>query len=156
MAGKNTIVRTVNPVSVFPSAKALTDSTCSYDQGDLLCLMSGLIKKGAAETDGATFLGVALETISSGKLASPYSGTAVDSAQAISDIPGPLAGVVAKVLLKSGDSLNPGDPVYLYPAVARSVQAAGTVVIGRYQGAAVTAGSATEIEVHLGQNVLTI
>lgn len=151
MAGVNKIIRSVNPVSVFPSARSQTDATVTYLQGDLLCLLSGLIQKPSAEADGATFLGIASESITLGKLASPYSGTAVDSAQAITDIPGPVAGVVARVLLKSGDSLVAGGLVYLDPVTgSRNVQAAGTKAIGVYQGAAVTAGASTEVEVLLG------
>lgn len=154
MSGKNTITRSVSKGSIFESAKAIHDATITYNQGDLLCFDSSahLIKIPAVEGDGSTFLGVATESVTSGKLNSPYT-TAVDAAAAISDVPGPAYGVIAKCRLKPSDTLNPGDLVYLYPTDSRGVQASGTKAIGVYQGATVTGApstSYTEVEVLLG------
>ncbi|NDD54409.1 hypothetical protein EBZ39_11135, partial [bacterium] len=92
---KNNIVRSVRPSSVFESALALVDATVSYNQGDLLYLdsVTSLIKPVASDPDAASVLGVARQTIINGKLISPYQGTAVDAAQALSDIAGPQFGV---------------------------------------------------------------
>ena len=56
--------------------------------------------------------GIAPATIEDGKLPVPYV-TDVDASRAISAIPGPVAGVVAKLVLKTGDALAFGAPVYL-------------------------------------------
>jgi len=151
---KNRITRSVVPQSVFPDATALTDTTISYNQGDLLFLdtTAHLIKAVATEsTDSATFLGIATETVVLGKLKYPYS-TDVDASSAASVLPGPQFGVVAKLILKTGDSLNPGDLVYAYPTVdAQHVAATGTYAIGAYQGAAISGAAAgTQVEVYLG------
>jgi hypothetical protein len=154
MAGVNKITRSVAPKSMFESAQAVISSAVSFEQGDLLVFddATNLLKVPTLESQGSTFLGIAKVTIVSGKLAGPYTGTAVDAASAISDIPGPVYGVIAKVIAKTGDAFNPGDSVYLDPASGtRNVQAAGTKVIGLYQGAAVASASAgQEIEVLLG------
>lgn len=150
--GKNTIVRSVNPTSVFESAKAVINATVSINQGDLVVFdnTANLLKLAAAESEGATFLGVMRDDIVLGKLRSPYN-TEVDSSQAISDVAGPVCGVVAKCVAKTGDTFAPGDLVYLDPATgSRGVQVAGTKAIGVYQGGSVTAAAGQEIEVLLG------
>lgn len=154
--GKNTIVRTVNPKQVFAEVAKFVDSTISYNQGDLLIwdATNKLIKIAAAEGDGATMLGVALQTIIAGQLQSPIQGTDVDASQSVGSIAGPQSGVVAKCTLKASDSLVAGQLVYLNPAEgARCVQSSGTKAIGVYQGVAVTGGpsaTATEVEVLIG------
>lgn len=153
MAGYNKIVREVAPKSLFPSAQALIDSTTSWAQGDLIVLdiTTHKLKKAALETDSANFQGIAVQTIVSGKVASPYN-TDVVASQAITDIAGPMVGVVAKVVLKTGDALNAGAPVYLDPASgSRNVQSLGTTIVGYYQGATIASATAgQEIEVMLG------
>lgn len=153
MAGVNNITRMVAPKSIFESAINVISSAISFNQGDLLYFddTNNLIKKPAAETDGATFLGVARVTVVSGKLASPYN-TDVVASQAISDIPGPQYGVIAKLTLKTGDSISPGDKVYLDPATGTTgVTVSGTKPIGIYQGKALTGVAAgTLIEVLIG------
>lgn len=158
MAGVNKIVREVNPKSLFESAKALVDATISFNQGDLLYLDSTnhLLKVVTAESQSADFMGIARVTIVSGKIASPYN-TDVVAAQAISDIPGPQVGVVAKLVLKTGDSINPGQMLGLYPtAGTRGVSSTITTnSVGVYQGPAiVTAAAGTEIEVYLGRALI--
>ena len=152
--GKNTIVRSVAPKSIFESAKDVISASVSFNQGDLLVFddSANVLKVPAAEAEGLTFLGVARCDIVLGKLRTPYSGTAVDAAAAASDIPGPVYGVVAKCVIKTGDSINPGDLVYLDPATGtRGVTVTGTKAIGIYQGpAVVTAAAALEIEVLIG------
>jgi len=133
---KNNIVVSENRKSLFPSALAVIDSTVSYNQGDLLVFdtTTKVIKVAAAEADGATFLGVATETVVSGKMKKPYS-TDVDSSSAISDVAGPAYGVVAELIAKTGIALAPGDSIYLDPATgAQGVTITGTKVVGIYQG----------------------
>lgn len=155
-AAKNTIIRSVNPGSVFESAIKQINSTVSFNQGDILVWddTNKVLKVPTAESEHSTFLGIARCTIVSGKLASPYSGTAVDAAAAISDIPGPLYGIVAQATLKGGDSLTAGQLVYGRPEEGtRCVQSTGTKAIGVYQGPAVTGGpstSPTVVEVLFG------
>lgn len=154
MAGVNKIVRDLGKTSVFPDATNVVDATVSFKQGDLLVFnnVSKLLAVPALEAEGATFVGIAEVTVNSGKLATPYLGTAVDAAQAISSIPGPVANVVAKLVSKTGDAWAHGDAVYLDPATGtRGVSSAGTKAIGIYQGATIASASAgQEIEVHLG------
>lgn len=154
MAGKNTIVRSVNPKSLFESAQSVIDSTISFAQGDLLYLdtTNHLLKVMTLETQSANFQGVARVTIVNGKIASPYN-TDVNASIAISDIPGPQTGVVAKCVLKTGDSLNPGQQVGSYPtAGTRGVSSTITTnAIGVYQGPAIASAAAgTEVEIYMG------
>lgn len=151
MAGKNTLARKIATKMIFPDIKHLLDTTVSFDQGDLLCLIGGLVKKASAETDGATFLGIAPVTVVAGKFPSVYH-TDVDASAAVGAMVGPEYGDVHKVMLKAGDSLAAGDVVYLNPtAGGRGVQASGTKAIGVYQGKAVTAPTGgLEIEVLIG------
>lgn len=152
MAGVNNIVREIAPKSIFDDASAVTSATEDFNQGDLLVLDSGVIKKAAAEADGATFLGVSKISVVDGKLLSPYSGTAVDAAQAKGVLCGPVYGVVAKLILKTGEALAVGGLVYLDPATGgRGVAASGTKAIGVYQGAAIASAVAgQQIEVLVG------
>jgi len=70
---KNRITRSVSPKSVYESAINVIDATVSFNQGDILCLDSGLLKAVTADADGATVLGVAQSTILLGKVVGPYS-----------------------------------------------------------------------------------
>jgi hypothetical protein len=149
MAGKNTITRSVAPKSVFESAIALIDNTISFDQGDLLYLdtTAHLIKKMSSDTQSANCLGVAIVSVASGVLVGPYQGL-TDVTPAVSDVPGPLSGVIAKLLLKSGDVITPGAPVY-YDSGTRGVTvtpSTSTVKLAIYQGKGLTAVAGTEIE----------
>lgn len=155
MAGTNRISRNGGvKKTLFPSALAVIDSTVSFNEGDLLVFddTNNRLKVPAAEAEGSTFLGIAEVTVVSGKLASPYLGTAVDAANAISDIPGPAFNVVCKLTLKTGDTIAPGDDVFLDPATGTSgVTVSGTKAIGTYQGPAVASAPAgTIVEVLLG------
>lgn len=155
MSGVNKITATVAQETLFPDATALHGSSTTYNQGDLLVLDTSthLIKVQALEADSAKFLGVAPETVVNGKLPAVYA-TDVDASAARTALPGPVKGVRLKVVLKTGDSLNPGDKVGLDPAtlpVGRGVTA--TIVtesIGVYGGPAISSAAAgTEIEIYL-------
>lgn len=141
----NRIVRSVAPKSLFPDAGKLVTSSTSWNQGDLLKYdpADQKLKVVAAEADNTTFCGIAPVKVVNGKLASPYQGTAVDAAQALGmDIPGPVAGVVAGMVGKTGDAFNPGDLVYGDPADPATVSSAGTKAIGIYVGPAIAGNPA--------------
>lgn len=152
---RNNIVRTVNLGSIFEDATQLIDSTVSFNQGDLLYLdTSGhLIKPiGAVAANSQTFLGVAIVTVVSGKIKSPYT-TDVDASLGKSAVPGPSYGVVANLTLKTGDSINPGDLVYPSFTDDQTVTSSSVsgVSIGVYQGKALSSvASGTTIDVLLG------
>lgn len=143
-----------NEKSVFPDALNLLTPSLSFNQGDLLCYdsVAKALKLPSVEGDGATFLGIAPVTVVNGKLASPYPGTAVDAAQAITAVPGPKYGVVAKLVSKTGDAWHPGDAAYLDPGDGvEYVSSAGTKQIGVYQGPVVASAVAGQkVEVLLG------
>lgn len=147
---KNRIVQSIAPKSLFPEASVVVDSTVSYNQGDLLALVSGKLAAVTGDADGASILGIAPQTVVSGKPKSAYTGTAVDAAQAIEALSGPVYGVVAKLKLKVGDSFTPGCLIYCSSVDAQTVSVTGTNAIGLFQGAAVTGAAGVEGPVLLG------
>jgi hypothetical protein len=153
MSGVNRIVRTISGNTRFPSAVKDISASSTWNQGDLLIWDSSahIIRLPVSEAEGASMLGISQQTLVAGKLPIPYV-TDVDASRAITDIPGPQFGVVASLVLKTGDALNPGDLVYLNPADgAYHVQAAGTKAIGLYAGAAIASAFAGQlIEVLVG------
>lgn len=146
----NRIVRSVAPISIFPDCLKLVSSAVSWNQGDLLYLDTAthLIKPVASDANCQTYVGIAQQTVINGKPAPVYSGTAVDAAQAIESLAGPVACVVAKLKLKVGDSFVPGGPVY-YGGDAQTVSSSGTYKIGLFQDAAITAVSGSEGNIYL-------
>src|ERR1035437_5776963 len=99
--------------SHFEDAIGVLDNTCNFNQGDLICLLGGVMAPAVTEsTDSAKFLGIARTSVVNGKILSPYQGTAVDGAQAIVAVAGPLYSCVASLLLSPSESITPGDEVY--------------------------------------------
>lgn len=155
MAGVNRITRSPLLKVVFPDMQALISSATSINQGDLCIVASNLVRKVTTGDLGTSFLGISQVTIVLGKLASPYV-TDVDASAAITSVPGPAAGVIAKLVLKTADAINPGAPVYLDGASGAFhvtvTQAMSAVAIGYYQGAAIASATAGQlIEVLLVQ-----
>ena len=150
---KNRIVRQVRPGSAFESAYNLIDSTISWNQGDLLYLdtTNHLIKAVASDTNGATILGIARNTISSGVAVGGYQG--LGTTQALADIAGPQYGVIANMKLKSGDVFVAGQTVYACSVDAQTVSASGTNGIGIFQDAGLTASSSSTGNVLLGAKI---
>lgn len=151
---KNNIVRSVNPYSVFESAKALVTSAVSFNQGDLIIIdtTNHILATAGTNTDGGVFLGVATQTIVSGVVKGPYQGTAVDASVGISDIRGPVAGVIVNLKLKSGDAFVPGCDVYACSVDAQTVTSTagvGGLSLGKFQDAAITAGATSTGNVYL-------
>ncbi len=152
---KNRITREVAKKSVFEdlNAGAGMSSAVNYNQGDLLYrdASSGLVSTLSAETDAATFLGIAEQTVVSGVPQGPYQGLASSAHTAIGATKGPAYGVIAKLIAKSGDAFAWGVNVYADPASGDcNVQVAGTKPIGVYQGPNITGDGVKEIEVLLG------
>lgn len=142
----NNIVRSVAPNSAFEDATNMVDSTITWNQGDLLWYDAAtyLIKViTEATAQSPTFCGVARVKVVSGKLVSPYQGTAVDASEGFSGIPGPQFGVEASLTLKTGDAFSPGVKVYGVDADPQTVTSvADGSAIGIYQGKTVASASA--------------
>lgn len=148
MGAINNIVRSVSPKSVFPSAVSVVTSAVSYNQGDLLVFddTNNRLKVPAAETEGNTFVGVAINTVVSGKLVGPYTGipdAVLNTATPFEDMAGPLYGVVVRCVAKTGVAFAPGDLVFLDPATGTTgVTTTGTKSIGVYQGGTIASATA--------------
>lgn len=150
-SAKNRVTRANERKSFFESAKAVISSAVSWNQGDLLYFddAANLIKVVAATGNAATFLGIAENTVVSGKLQGPYAGlTAVTAAEAIADLVGPSFGVEAALKLKAADVFSPGDKVFLADAQDSqtvSVTDPGDAnFIGFYQDSSKTAAAGDE------------
>lgn len=143
------ILVSVDPRSVFENAKALLSSAVNIKQGDLVALdtTSHLLKTVTATTDAPNFLGIADVAISGGKAVGPYDGlTAVNAAQAIVALHGPVYGVIASLKLKAADAFVPGGKVYLADGqdsqTVSSVDPGTADPIGIFQDAAVASAVA--------------
>lgn len=150
---RNNITRSLSPSSVFPDALKVVDATISWNQGDLLFFddTANLIKPLVLDADSVTSLGVAVNTVSLGKLLSPYQGTAVDAAAAIVPLAGPAYSVEVKLIAKTADAFSPGDQVFAAGIDAQTVSSTGTKGIGIYVGGVIASASAgQEIIVRLG------
>jgi len=157
----NRILISVGPKSVFENALAVLSTSVTFNQGDLICLdeTNHVLKAVAATGDAATILGIADVAVSSGKAVGPYDGlTAVNAAQALAPVKGPVYGVVATMKLKSGDAFVPGGKCYLADGqdcqTVSSVDPGDGLYIGRFQGAAVTASSGSQGPVLLIQRAV--
>lgn len=158
--GKNTIVKEVAIKQIIPDVKVFTNSSISYNQGDHLIFdtANNVVRAATAEGEGATYLGIAALDVVSGQPRSPYSGIGdADVNTAIPSESGPLYGMTAKFILKTGDALVRGAGVYIYvTAGGRGVASSagigpGTKPIGVYQGATISSAAAgQEIEVLVG------
>lgn len=142
VATANSLAREIATKTIYPNATPLIPLSLSFNEGDLLCYDSSahLIKLPTAETDGATFLGVAPITVVNGKPKAAYV-TDVDASVGQPAMPGPQYGSVYYVHLKAGDAVVPGSALYIDATgtVGRNVTSTGTKQIGIYQGPALTA-----------------
>lgn len=149
----NNIVRTVRQMSMFEDAKNVISSASTYNQGDLLYFdtVNYILKPVAATGNAATICGVARQSVTSGKVVSPYPTPA--NSEAIASVAGPVYGVIATLNLKSGDAFTPGCKVYLSAVDAQGVTVTDPgdgLHIGVYQGKSLTAGSGATGEVLVG------
>ena len=147
---KNRIVRQVAPKSMFEAAKAVINSTCAWNQGDLLYFdgVANLLKPLASDANAASHVGIARQTLVAGKPKPVYQGTDVDASAAIEEVAGPQVGVIARMKLKSGDTFNPGDAVY-YGGDAQTVSVTGTNAVGYFQDAQIVATATSEGDILL-------
>lgn len=139
----NKIARRVATNTIFADIKNLIGASSTWNQGDLLIYDTTLkiVAKAAVQSDGANFLGVSPVTIVSGKIPSAYV-TDSDAALGIASIPGPEFGDEYFVNLKAGDSVVPGQALYLAPLTgANYVSVTGNKQVGVYIGPALTAVS---------------
>lgn len=139
----NNIVRTIARKSLFESALPLLNKAISFNQGDLCSFNSAQSAIVPITSDAmAQFgLGIAPVSVVSGVMPSAYQGTAVDAAQAIEDVPGPVYGVIARLILATGSTLAVGGKVYA-TSDPQTVTTSGTYDVGTYQGAAISSSAA--------------
>lgn len=150
------ITRSISPKSIFEDLQGKVAATTDFSTGDLLIwnATNVAVELPTVETQGSTFLGISDVSVLDGVLKGPYTGITDNNAATPSyEIKGPIYGVYAMVVLKTGESLALGGAVYLDPATGtRGVAASGTKQIGTYVGATAISGSAAglQIEVLLG------
>jgi len=138
--GRNNLVRSVNPQSLFESAYPVLSSACNWNQGDMLMYdaTNNILNAVTGTGSAANLVGVAVQTIVNGKVPSPYQGTMVDASQGISDIAGPQYGCVFSMFLTSGNTFTPGLPVYIGADAQTVTTTAVGSSVGIYQGVEVT------------------
>jgi hypothetical protein len=126
--------------SLFPSVKPVLSTSSTWNQGDLLKFdtTNKILNAVTGSGDGALTVGCAVNTVVSGVNPSPYQGTAVDASAAIEDMGGPLYGNVFSLLLKTGDTFNPGDKGYLTSDPQTLTSSATGSAVATYQGPLVT------------------
>lgn len=149
----NKIVRTDNIGHVFAEIGDKLASTTTFNHSDFLIFDDSLnqVRKPTTEAECSTFLGVAVCDVVLGKLKPVYQGTDVDASVAGGGIPGPCYGVEVKVVVKTGDSVAIGDPLYFDPATStRGVTISGTKPIGVAQQAITGAAAGAEIVAKIG------
>jgi hypothetical protein len=154
---RNNIVKSNRPGSLFDDCSKLVSSTTDWNQGDLIVLVAGVLKPlDEATAQGALLVGVARQTIVDGKQLSPYQGTAVDAAQARSSLAGPISGVTATLVLKTGDAFAPGALVYGVDADPQTVTSVlDGAPVGVYNGPNVASAAAGQLgEICVTQNLL--
>ena len=154
--GVNPTVRRVATKSRFPDATNVVSSSSNWQNGDLLAwdATNNIINSAESLTDnGALILGVAVQSVTDGVVNDPYEGL-TDVTPAAGALAGPEYGDVVSLQGKSGDTFTPG--CYVYPdytssATRQVTSASGSLhAIGIYQGAQITAGASTNIEVLMG------
>lgn len=137
----NNLIREVNPGrSLFASLKPVLSTSCNWNQGDILSYdaTNNIVNATTGSGSGANVVGVAVNTIVSGIMPSPYQGTAVDASQAIEDAAGPLFGNVFSMLIKTGDTFVPGQLCYLTGDPQTLTASATGSAVGIYQGQGIT------------------
>ncbi len=143
------IVRSIAPKSMFEDGAAVNSAAVSFNQGDMICLDTSthLLKRVAALTDAATFVGIARQAVTAGVLNGPYDGLA--TAGALSSFSGPVYGVVANMVLKTGDAFNAGSKIYLADGsdsqTVSSTDSGDHDFIGIYQGPTVASAAAGQV-----------
>ncbi len=151
------IVKEILKESRFDDCFNLVDATTNIATGDLVHYdaTNNLIAAQGAADDGSTFLGIQEVAIVAGTQKSVYGNAVEDGSAPKLHVLGPIHGVIARLVLKTGDALDAGAKVYPDGASGTrhvtSVAGAGPLIaIGVYQGATIASATAgQEIEVLL-------
>lgn len=145
----DSIVRGGPGASVFEDGKAACSSASTWLQGDFIYLDTSVhvLKRVAATGDAATLVGVADNSVTSGKLVGPYDGlTAVDAASVGPGFVGPKYGVISSKTLKTSDAFVIGGKVYLSNGgdtqTVTSTDPGGDLYVGIFVGPAAVASAA--------------
>lgn len=150
----NKITRSIAPKTIFPDIRGMLAASQTHEYCDFLIFDDSLnqVRKPTTEAECLTFLGLAQADIVLGKLKPVYQGTDVDASVANGGIAGPVYGVEAKVVVKTGDTVAVGDLLYFDPATgARGVTStAGTKPIAVALEAVAGAAAGYEIKAHIG------
>lgn len=115
-SGNDRIVFGDSGRSLFNTGKSAVTSSSNWYQGDLIYFDTSnhILNVVAATGNAATFVGIADNTVQSGKLVGPYTGlTLTNSAEVTPGFVGPKFGVVANMILNTGDNFVIGGKVYL-------------------------------------------
>jgi len=155
--GKNTVNKQIREGSRIPDVKNFTNSSISYNQGDFLIFdtSNNVVRAPSAESEMASFLGIASLDVVSGFPRSPYS-TQVTASQGVTSMEGPLYGDTFNMTLQTGTTINPGAAMFGAPVGVgvepnNIVSATGTYQIGWYLGPAITSSAAgLVVEVAIG------
>jgi hypothetical protein len=105
-----------NLKSVFEQALNFVNSSSSWVQGDNLCIdaTSHCLRAVTSDADGATFAGVAQQSVTAGILVGPYpTGMATISSQQSQQLVGPAYGCVVSRTIHAADALYPGVKLFL-------------------------------------------
>lgn len=147
-SGYDSIILSGPGKSLFENGKVAA-GTSTWNQGDIMCFDTSthVIRAVAATGDAVTLIGVADNSVVSGKLLGPYTGlTATNAAEVGPGFAGPKYGVVANPILNTGDAFAIGAKVYLIDALScqtvSSTDPGDHNYIGIYQGPAVTSAAA--------------
>jgi hypothetical protein len=140
---KNNLKRELAYKSLFSSAKPVLSTASNWNQGDILAYdaTNNIINAVTGTGSSANLVGVAVNTVVSGKQPSPYSGTAVDASQAIEDMAGPRYGSIFTMSLNTGDIWVPGQAAYLMSDPQTLTSAVTGNSVGIYQGPAITSAA---------------
>lgn len=149
------ITKEILKESRFEDCFDLVASTTDIATGDLVHYdaANNLIAAQGAADDGSTFLGIQEVAIVDGTQKGVYGSGMTDGSEPKLHVLGPVHGVIAKLVLKTGDALDAGAKVY--PDGASGTRhvtsvAGALVAIGIYQGPTIAAATAgQEIEVLL-------
>lgn len=127
--GKNGTFRRVNRNSLAEDITAAVGASTTYNAGDFLTfnLTTKTFGQLAGESDTQSFAGLAVQSVSSGKVPTAYT-TDVDGSAGYPQIKGPEFGDEVYATLKAGDSVTPGT-VLGYNALSTSPKNGVTTTI---------------------------
>ncbi len=158
--GSNPIFRRVNRNTLFADISAAVGASTTFNAGDFLTFNLTTQNFGTlvGESDSAQFAGVAVESITSGKMVSAYT-TDTDASLGYASVAGPEFGDEVFATLKAGDAVVPGSILFYNTGATPKngvTVTAGTKSIGMYFGPALTGAptTGTVIPIKLGCRVV--